>query len=146
MILKLFKAAWFLSLVGFLFIFLYIYASLPETVVLGDEIDSARVSRDVVFYSSLITAALVNVLVFFITKLYGKRNEEFSTWFFGQIILLNFFFCTVLGFINLLNSGEIFQYGRLGIVIYGSIILIVMWAVSWPVYSLSRKFLTKQPI
>lgn len=146
MILKLFKAAWFLSLVGFLFIFLYIYASLPETVVLGDDIDSARVSRDVVFYSSLITAALVNVLVFFITKLYGKRNEEFSTWFFGQIILLNFFFCTVLGFINLLNSGEIFQYGRLGIVIYGSIILIVMWAVSWPVYSLSRKFLTKQPI
>ncbi len=146
MTLKLFKAAWFLSLVGFLFIFLYIYASLPESVILGDKIDSARISKDMVFYSSLITVAMVNVLVFAFTKLYGNRNEEFSIWFFGQIILLNFFFCTVLGFINLLNSGEIFQYGRLGIVIYGSVILIGAWGFGWPLYSLSRKFFTKQSV
>ena len=146
MILKILKAVWFLSLMGFMILFLYIYASLPENVILGDTLEAATISRDSLFYIALILASLVNVLVFVITRLYGNSDDGFSTWFFGQIILLNFFFCTVLGFINLLNSGEKFQYDRLGPVIYGSVILIVLWALAWPLYSFSRRFMGKQQV
>jgi len=146
MILKLFKAVWFLSLMGFMAIFMYIYASLPEKVAISDGLDTLSLSKDMIFYLSVLTVSLINVLVFVITKLYGNRNDPFSTWFFGQIILLNFFFCTVLGFINVLNSGEKFAFERLGVVIYGSIVLIVLWALAWPIYTLSRKFFTKQAV
>lgn len=137
---------WFLSLMGSMAIFFYIYASLPERVILGDEIGAASLSRDVVFYLGLCVAALVNVLVFVITKLYSTSNDPFSTWFFGQIILLNFFFCTVFGFIYLLNSGEKFEYERLGVVIYGSIVLVVLWAIGWPIFTFSRKYVTQQTV
>lgn len=146
MILKIFKAVWFLSLLGFMAIFLYIYASLPENVAFGDEVGALSLPRDAVFYMTLAIGGLVNALVFIISRLYGNSNDSFSSWFFGQIILLNLFFCTVLGFINVLNSGEKFEYERLGVVIYGSIILIVVWAIGWPVFSFSRKFGTKQPV
>ncbi len=146
MILKIFKAVWFLSLMGFMAIFMYIYASLPERVVLSEDLEAASISRDILFYASISIIAFVNVLVFIFTKLYGNSNDPLSTWFFGQIMLLNFFFCIVFGFINLLNSGEKFAFERLGVVIYGSVILIIIWAVGWPVYAVVRKFYSKQPI
>ena len=146
MILKLFKAVWFLSLMGFMAFFMYIYASLPERVIIQEGLEAVSMSRDVVFYLSLGTVALINVLVFVMAKLYGNSNEAFSTWFIGQIIVLNFFFSTVLGYFNVLNSGEKFEFERLGIVIYGSIWLIFIWAIGWPVYAFSRKFLSKQAV
>ena len=127
-------------------IFMYIYASLPARVVLGEGVDSLSMSRDTIFYLSIILVSLVNVLVFVVRGLPGERNDQFSTWFFGQIILLNFFFCTSLGLINVLNSGEKFAIENLGIVIYGSIVLIVLWAIGWPVYAFFRKFLNKQEV
>lgn len=145
MILKLFKAVWFLSLMGFMAIFMYIYASLPERVIIQEGLEAVSMSRDMVFYLSLGAVALINVLVFVMAKLYNS-NEPFSTWFIGQIIVLNFFFCTVLGYFNVLNSGEKFEFERLGIVIYGSIWLIIIWAIGWPLYALSRKFLSKQAV
>ncbi|MEZ4945821.1 MAG: hypothetical protein R2804_09850 [Cyclobacteriaceae bacterium] len=146
MILKLIKAVWFLSLVGFMAIFMYIYASLPQQVVIQEGVEMVSLSRDTVFYLTLGVVALINVLVFVFSKLYGNSNEPFSVWFFGQIILLNFFFCTVLGYFNVLNSGENFEFDNLGIVIYGSVALIIVWAVGWPVYSLSRKIINKQAV
>lgn len=146
MVLKLIKAVWFLSLVGFMLIFMYIYASLPENVVLKEGVEPLATSRDVVFYMSLILASIVNALVFIINMLFRNSNDQFKTWFFGQIILLNFFFCTALGFINVLNSGEKFALENLGIVIYGSVILIVLWAIAWPIFTLSQKFITKQAV
>ncbi len=146
MILKLFKAVWFLSLMGFMLIFMYIYASFPERIVLREGLEPLATSRDVIFYTTLIIVSMVNALVFVIAKLYGNRNERFSIWFYGQIILLNFFFCTVLGFINVLNSGEKFAFENLGIVIYGSILLIVIWALALPVLMFIQKFTSKPTI
>ncbi|HCM77315.1 MAG TPA: hypothetical protein DIS90_13095 [Cytophagales bacterium] len=144
--LKIIKAVWFLSLVGFMVIFMYIYASLPERVIIQEGLEAVSMSRDGVFYLAIGIVALVNVLVFVMTKLYGNSNPSFSFWFFGQIILLNFFFCTAMGYFNVLNSGEKFAFERLGVVIYGSIILIIIWAIGWPLYVVSRKFLTKQAV
>lgn len=146
MILKIIKAVWFLSLMGLMAIFMYIYASLPQQVVIQEGAEMVTLSRDAVFYLTLGVVSLINVLVFVFAKLYGNSNEPFSVWFFGQIILLNFFFCTVLGYFNVLNSGEDFAFENLGVVIYGSIVLIIIWAIGWPVYALSRKILTKQAV
>lgn len=146
MILKIFKAVWFLSLMGFMVIFMYIYASLPEKVVIQEGLEAVSISRNMLFYLTLGIVTIINVLVFMISKLYGTRNEPFSIWFYGQIIVLNFFLITVLGYFNVLNSGERFEYERLGIVIYGSIVLIVIWAIGWPVYSLTHKNITKEVV
>ncbi|GAB1446846.1 MAG: hypothetical protein KF860_03435 [Cyclobacteriaceae bacterium] len=146
MVLKIFKAVWFLSLMGFMVIFMYIYASLPEKVVIQEGLEAVSVSRNMLFYLTLGIVTIINVLVFMISKLYGTRNEPFSIWFYGQIIVLNFFLITVLGYFNVLNSGERFEYERLGIVIYGSIVLIVIWAIGWPVYSLTHKNITKEVV
>lgn len=146
MILKIFKAVWFLSLMGFMVIFMYIYASLPEKVVIQEGLEAVSISRNMLFYLTLGIVTIINVLVFMISKLYGTRNEPFSIWFYGQIIVLNFFLITVLGYFNVLNSGERFEYERLGVVIYGSIVLIVIWAIGWPVYSLTHKNITKEVV
>ena len=146
MILKIFKAVWFLSLLACMAVFFYIYASLPETVLVGEWQPALYASRDTVFYATLALIALINTLVFAFMKAFGPNQEHFSTWFFGQIILLNFFFSIAIGFVNLLNSGEKFAYERLGVIIYGSVILIIIWALSWPIYSVSRKVLNKPAV
>ncbi len=142
MALKIFKAIWFLSAAGFIFFFIYGYASLPETVALSD-IPAISISRDTFFYLFFTFVALLNTLVFVVPRLYTK-NTLFITWFLGLTILFNFFFLVVAGFVNLFNSGENFNYERLGIIIYGSLILIVLWAASHPIYLVFQKFFNKQ--
>jgi hypothetical protein len=145
MILKIFKAVWFLSLMAWLALFLYVYASLPEEVLIREAENKVFLSREVVFYLFLAAIVLVNGLVFIVSRLFTDR-ENFLSWFCGLIICFNFFFVIVLNFINLVNSGEKFNYDRIGYVIYGSVGLFVLWAVGWPVYSFFRKFLSKEAV
>jgi len=145
MILKIFKAVWFLSLMAWLALFLYVYASLPEEVLIRETENKVFLSREAVFYLFLAAIVLVNGLVFIVSRLFTDR-ENFLSWFCGLIICFNFFFVIVLNFINLVNSGEKFNYDRIGYVIYGSVGLFVLWAVGWPVYSFFRKFLSKEAV
>jgi len=145
MILKIFKAVWFLSLMAWLALFLYVYASLPEEVLIREAENKVFLSREAVFYLFLAAIVLVNGLVFIVSRLFTDR-ENFLSWFCGLIICFNFFFVIVLNFINLVNSGEKFNYDRIGYVIYGSVGLFVVWAVGWPVYSFFRKFLSKEAV
>ena len=89
--------------------------------------------------------ALFTALVFTMNRLFGDQ-EDFLIWFYGLIICLHFFFVIVLNFINLINSGENFDYGRIGYVIYGSLGLLAFWAACWPIYSIFRKFLSKEVV
>ena len=145
MILKIFKAVWFLSLLGWLLVFLYVYASLPEEVLIRETGPRVLISREALFYIFLTTIALFTAVVLTIRRLY-HNEEDFLTWFYGLIICLHFFFVIVLNFINLINSGENFDYNRIGYVIYGSLALFVVWTASWPVYSIFKKFLSKEVI
>ena len=145
MILKIFKAVWFLSLMAWLALFLYVYASLPAEVLVREAESKVFLSREAVFYLFLAAIVLVNGLVFIVSRLFTDR-ENFLSWFCGLIICFNFFFVIVLNFINLVNSGEKFNYDRIGYVIYGSVGLFVLWAVGWPVYSFLRKFLSKEAV
>ena len=134
MALKLLKAIWFLSMVGALGALLYVYASLPQDVVVQDAGEAkVSISNEIFFYVMMILMAVTNVMVYIIAKVF-KGNEDLRTWFYGLITTLNIFFVIGLNFISLYNSSERFDYNRIAFVIYGSLALIVLWAVSWPLY------------
>jgi hypothetical protein len=144
MILKITKALWFFSLLISLFVLLYVYASLQETVMIMEGENPISLSRDGIFYLALGCMAVMNLFAFIINKLYSDAYADFKSWFYTLIVTLNIFFIIGLNFVSLMNSGEKFDYSRLGIFIYGSVGLIVLWAIAWPAYSLSRKIFVKQ--
>ena len=146
MTVKLFKALWFISLLAVLVVLLLVYASLPEQVVIKEE--NARLitlPRDGVFFIAVALLAVLNVLVFVISKVYS-HNKPFRTWFYGLIVTVNAFIMISLNLINTFNSGERFNYSSISFIIYGSLGLIVLWAISWPFYSLFQKISHKQTI
>jgi len=144
MALKLFKAVWAFSLLAVLGTFMYVYASLPENVILQESESTFSISREVFFYIILALLALCNMLVFVFSKLYSREgDQDFLTWFYGQIITLNFFFIIALSYASLYNSSEKFDYSRIAWVIYGSVGLMIVWALTWPVYAGIRRFSNK---
>jgi hypothetical protein len=84
-------------------------------------------------------------MVYFVAKMYSKDNA-FRIWFYGLIITLNIFFVVALSLLNTFNSGEHFKYNNIDFIIYGSVSLIVLWALAWPFYFLYRKISTKQTV
>jgi hypothetical protein len=146
MAVKIFKFVWFFSLLATGAIFFYVYASLPLEVSVWPGDQPVTISREGLFYSVLAISGLINVLVFIVATLFKEEKTDFTSWFYGLVAALNLFFVTVINFLGVSNSGERFDYGSLGILIYGSIGLIVLWSISWPIYSLSRKFLSKQAV
>ena len=146
MVLKIFKAVWFLSVLAVLGNLLFIYASLPEDVVVQNtEAGTVSLNREVFFYIALAVLALVNVLVYAVAKVFA-RDEDFRAWFHGLEITLNIFFIVAFSLTGLYNSSENFDYSNIGFVIYGSVGLIVCWAISWPVYKIFNKTGTKQAV
>jgi hypothetical protein len=146
MVLKIFKGVWFLSLIVFLGVFIYQYASLPEKITLQESETPLIISRDGLFYAFVATVALINMLVFVVTRLFPAEDMDFKSWFYGLVITLNIFFIVGISFISLYNSTEKFDYESIGIIIYGSLGLIVVWSLGWPVYALSRKYFFKQSV
>lgn len=137
---------WFLSVLAVLAVLLYVYASLPEQVVVQEtEGEFIKVSREALFYIVLALLAVINVLVFGIGKLFPK-NYTFRAWFHGLVITLNIFFVIGLFMVNLYNSNENYRYEEIGFVIYGSVILVAGWALSWPVLKLFNRNNTKQTV
>ncbi len=146
MTVKVFKAIWFLSLLIFLGVFMYNYAGLPEIVNLVDSGDSPlSLSRESLFYSVLAVAAILNVFVFVISKLYSAQ-PDFRAWFYGLITAINIFLIIGVNFVTLYNSAEKFDYPRIGNIIFGSLILVILWTVSWPIYTIIKKISSKQAV
>lgn len=146
MVLKIFKAFWFLSVLVALGNLLLAYASLPEQVVVREEASRLiSLPRDGIFYIAVGIMVLANAMVFFVAKIYAK-DSAFRIWFYGLIISLNIFFVVSLSLLNTFNSGEHFKYTNINFIIYGSVSLIVLWALTWPFYFLYRKISTKQTV
>jgi hypothetical protein len=144
MILRIFKAIWFLSLLVVLASLLWVYAGLPEQVIVQEDV-SGRVeaNREFLFYVLTFLIVLVNALVYGFKKL---KSEEFRAWFHGVVVSINLFLVLAMNFIQTYNSGENFNFSEIGFILYGSVGLIVAWSISWPIYGLFRKSLTKQPV
>lgn len=139
MALKLLKGVWFLSMVVALGVLLYVYASLPQQVIVQEAAEGpVSVSNEAVFYIAMALMAIANVLVYVVGKVF-KTNIALRTWFYGQVTTLNIFFIVGLNFLALFNSNERYDYQRLSFIIYGSVALMVLWACVWPVYLLFRQ-------
>jgi hypothetical protein len=143
---KILKGIWFLSLLVFLVVFIYDYAALPENITLGEGESALSMSRDGLFYAFIGAVAIINMLVFVVTRLFAEKNTDFKSWFYGMVAILNLFFIVAISFIGLLNSNERFDYERIGIIIYGSVGLIAVWAMGWPILVFLRKYIFKQPV
>lgn len=146
MVVKVFKGVWFLSLMATLAIFMYVYASLPESILLKEGEAAQSITRNALFYATLAVIAIFNAFVFVISRIYNQENEFFKAWFYGLIIFLNLFFIVTLQFLNLYNSGEKFEYESIGYIIYGSIGLVVLWSSLWPLYFLAQRFFSKEAV
>jgi hypothetical protein len=146
MALKILKVIWVFSLLGTMASFMYVYAGLPENVVVNENPQTITLSKEAVFYIALAVIAVANALVFAVSRIFSKKEEDFKAWFHGLIACANLFFVIGLSFISLYNSNEKYDFARLGVIIYGSVGLLLVWATSWPVYSLVQKFLRKQPV
>lgn len=139
MVLKLLKAIWFLSMLVTLGALLYVYAGLPQEVLVQDDTEArVAISNELFFYLAMLLIAISNALVFVMAKVF-KTNEELRAWFFGLIISLNIFFIIGMNFISLYNSEEKFDYDRIALIIYGSLALIILCAVAWPVYVIFKR-------
>jgi uncharacterized membrane protein len=145
MILRLFKGFWFFSILAALGMLLFAYASLPEQVVIQENASKlVSLPRDGIFYITVSLMAVVNVLVFIVKKIF--RDDQFKVWFYGLVITVNIFFIVAIKMIETFNSGESFNYGQIDFIIYGSVILILLWAASWPFYSIFRKVFHKPTV
>lgn len=143
MALKIFKGLWFFSVVGLLLTFFYVYAGLPEWVILSNEGAPSYIPKNSLFYLSIGAMAVINTLVFIATRLPIKQKQDFKAWFYGLIITINIFFIASLGFLHVYNSGERYDYSGMAPAIYGSLFLVGAWIISWPIYLLSQKILAK---
>lgn len=145
MALKGLKGVWFLSMVAALAVLLYVYASLPQQVVIQDQIDGAvSVSNETVFYLTMLLMAITNVLVFVVSRVLS-HDIPLRTWFYGLIATLNVFYIVGLNYLALFNM-EINARAaeQMAILIYGSIALMLLWALAWPVYLVFRRISPKQ--
>jgi hypothetical protein len=143
MILKIFKGVWFFSLLALLVVFFYVYAGLPEEVVILESAESISLSRNGFFYTAVILFAMINALVFVVNKLLSDGDQAFSSWFYGLIVTFNFFFLTTLGFLHVFNGADRYNFDNMGPIMYLSLILLCAWMMSWPVIVLYKKIATK---
>lgn len=148
MILKIFRVVWFFSIVGVLGFLMYTYASVPDPVVIMDNNDEKlTLAKDTWFYINLAVLAVFNMFVYVFRSLNrSEEGESFVSWYYGLVICLNLFMVVAVSYVSLFNSGERFQYERIGVVIYGSIVLMLLWAVSWPIYLAGRKIFLKKTV
>lgn len=138
---------WFLSVLVLFAALLFNYAGWAEVLVVQEDEGDNTVSmgREVFFYVMVAVFAIVNVLVYLVSKMFPKE-EDFRAWFHGLVITINIFFIIAINLIGLYNSAEKFDYNRIGFIIYGSVGLVVTWAIAWPVYIFYRKFFVKQVV
>jgi hypothetical protein len=144
MFLKLSRAGWLFSALAMFATLIYVYAGLPQEQVLIQEAEDGPVyiTREQFFYISLAFYLLVNVLVFIICAI-QRDKAAFRGWFYGLIICLNIFMILACLTLNVINSAEKYDFSRIGYFLYGSLGLILLWCITWPLWALYQKISAK---
>jgi hypothetical protein len=146
MVLKIFRVIWFVSMLALFITLLFNYAGWHEELIIQhDGIKNVTISKEIFFYLLVAIFAFTNVLVYVIKKIF-QQNIAFRTWFHGLITTINIFFVIGLSLIGLYNSFETFDYERIGFIIYGSVTLILLWALAWPIYLMIQKISLKERV
>jgi magnesium-transporting ATPase (P-type) len=142
MALKIAKGIWFVSMIIFLIIFFYNYAGLNPSVTVLEGATPMVVSKEALFYTFIGIVATINFFIFLISRFFS--STDFKTWFYGLVVTFNAFLAIAINYIGLYNSLEKFNYERLGVIIYGSVLLMLLWLLSWPIYSLAKRITSKR--
>lgn len=143
---KIFKVIWFFSTLALIADFMYVYASLPDPVIVYESTRAISATKEILFYVALAIIALANASVFAVTRIFPEKDNEFKAWFYGLIVCANLFFVVGLSFISLYNSTEKFDYQRIGFIIYGSIVLLLLWTIAWPIYRAIQRFFNQPAV
>jgi hypothetical protein len=145
MISKIFKAVWFVTVFAFVVVLMYIYAGLPEEVeVMQAGNMYMLLGRESFFYVYLGIAALANFLIYSYYSISKKTAEDnLLSWTMGLGILLNLFFIVSMNFIGLYNSLDNIEYRFSGTLLFVAVALLSIWLISWPLYSIFRKYFIK---
>lgn len=144
MLLKLLKLIWFVSVLAVLANLLYIYASLPETVVVQED-EYVAIGRELLFYIMMIAIVVVNALVYLVKAMF-LQHESLRAWFHGLIITINVFFIIAMNALNVYNTSDTFDQSLVIYYVTGSIGLILVWAAIWPFYLIYQKIFVKAAI
>jgi hypothetical protein len=143
--LKMFKAMWFLSVVVVLANLLFVYANLPEQIIVMDDPGNQVLSKEWLFYSIMIAILLINVMVYLFKRMFPDA-EPLRAWFHGLVITINIFIIIAMQALNVYNGFEKYDHNRMEIFISGSLGLVIVWSLIWPLYLLYQKFFFKQAV
>ena len=146
MVLKIFKAIWFLSVLALFARLLFAYAGWQDELVIQEDAgERLLIGKEALFYALTITIVLINVVVYIFGRLF-MNQEQLRTWIHLLITSINIFFIVAISLIGVYNSYEKFDYQSINFIVYGSIGLIVLVALAWPVYTFFQKFFIKQAV
>jgi len=148
MIVRIFKAVWFVSLVATVVVLLYAYASFPDIIQVreGQPGETDSLTRNGLFYAVLGLLSIFNAMVFVVNRFMAVGDTFFQSWFYGLVVFFNLFILVSLQFFSLFNSAEKFDYDSIGYIIYGSVALIILWASLWPLNTIIRQIRPKQHV
>ncbi len=137
---------WFLSVLVVLANLLFVYASLPEEVIIWEEgAGNISLNKELLFYVVMISIVMINVMVYLFRRMFLEA-ENLRAWFHGLVITINIFFMIAMHAVNVYNSSEAFDHSRIEFIVSGSLGLIILWATMWPLYLLYQRFFLKQLI
>ncbi|MTI40117.1 hypothetical protein [Fulvivirga lutimaris] len=140
---KLIKAFWFFTLLATLATLLYTYAAIPIGGSLSLFDGQNTISRETVFNVSLAFITICNFSIYSIARKFRKSEvpvaEFLVGWLMSFATVLNFFFMSSLTFIQLVNSGENFDFSNFGYYIYITLGLVIGWVVALPFFILNLK-------
>ena len=144
MVLKLSRLVWFVSVLAVLANLLYMYASLPETVVIQED-EYVAIGREWLFYILMISIVVINALIYLVKTMFPHEGS-LRAWFHGLIITINIFFIIAMNALNVYNTTDTFDQSLVIYYVTGSLALILIWAAIWPLYLIYQKFFIKQAI
>lgn len=123
---------------------LFVYASLYENqkVHLAEIVPG--LNREVFFYVGLAIIMLANFTLYIghwkIRKKDHAIAEFLKGWYMALGSVLNFFLIVVLFFVQVYNGSEKFDYSNFGYLIFISLGIIILCAISLPVFIIKQKF------
>lgn len=142
------KAFHLLSVLLFVFMFLYIYAALPEYVAyqINDRaLPVESISRDSFFYFGIAVFLIVNFLLIIPAKLIDKRatlnfkrlfpkHEPFTDqilgWLYSFGAVLNITITTIAFYIHSINNQNEISSGEFNLFFYMIPILFMIWIIA----------------
>lgn len=137
---RIIKFIWLISLLSGLATLLYTYAAMGEIVSIDSDTgdtESGSVSRELYFYIALGILIIFNFTFYAISRNMHMADDHMKylliNWQLSFAAVLNLFYIVGVLFIMLLNSGDNFDYGNFGYLIYIALAFIILWVIALPV-------------